>query len=658
MSTTYRKSENQYFVNPYNFIPLSAKGCSRKPIEKYLEDASFTGWIDCELETRSPLFIPNTSMPVQEKDKLKIYDFASRRDLSKMSFEDIEKSIPELPYIPGSEIRGAIRTAYEAFTRSCMSVLDQEAKLSKRYPGPRKPGVLEKTEDANGSPVYRLYLDCERIGIGAYSLYRKGHHQDVFSRELEDLQRKGYEGKWVRCKVGGWYFNKRGNRCFRTAVSAPVPAKAGEGDGILHLGAPFQRKHHESMIIINDIHKYDDVSPETWNNFKETLNYYKKAQQGKKGSYKHIDPDKQEIFAVYYMKRPGSGKDYYLSPAQIGRETYFNSIGDLVKRSGGGNFQPCDGKVGYCPACALFGTLGKDRSVSGRVRFSDADLIDKQPAEDLFLPWEPLEELASPKPAAAEFYLKRPRPSASKNIPYWNYDYYVDNWNKKEYHDYKPGIRGRKFYWHGVHRVSRDKLYGKCPTEWRDKDSDSKLTRRVAVRPLKEGVKFKFRVYYDRISEKELQTLLWVLTVGGNDNSVERGHKLGMGKPLGLGSVKIVPKRIIERKIAPVSCEYLLDDRGPLPAAFDISTTLFDDDHDQLDYIKKIMELKPGFKRGAEVEYPCLSNKKENTESFKWFVGNRQVPMKPDIDQELADIRQPEMKKVEEIEERYTRERR
>lgn len=653
MPITYRKSEDQYFVNPYNFIPLSAKGCSRKPIEDYLADASLTGWIDCELETRSPLFIPNTSMPAQDKDKLKIYDFASRRDLSKMSFEDIEKSTPEFPYIPGSEIRGAIRTAYEAFTRSCMSVLDQEAKLSKRYPGPRKPGVLEKTEDANGSPVYRLYLDCERIGIPAYRFNddKRNYTGVDFTDALNKLQKEEHEGKWVQCKVDGWYL-KRNIKCFRTAVSAPVPAKACEGNGILHLGAPFQGKHHESMIIINDKHNYVDVSHETWNNFKETLKYYKK-----KGSYEHIDPDngEQRTFAVYYMKRPGNGKDYYLSPAQIGRETYFNSIGDLVKRSGGGDFQPCDGKSGYCPACALFGTLGKDRSVSGRVRFSDADLIDKRPAEDLFLPWEPLEELASPKPAAAEFYLKRPRSSASKNIPYWNYDYYVDNWNKKEYHDYKLEIRGRKFYWHGVHRVSRDKLYGKCPTEWRDKDSDGKLTRRVAVRPLKEGVKFKFRVYYDRISEKELQTLLWVLTVGGNDDDVERGHKLGMGKPLGLGSVKIVPKRIIERKFAPVSCEYRLDDRRPLPAAFDISTTLFDDDSTQLEYIKKIMELKPGFKRGAGVEYPCLSNKKENTESFKWFVGNRQVPMKPDIDQELADIMNPEMKKIEE---HNTRERR
>jgi cold shock CspA family protein len=49
-------------------------------------------------------------------------------------------------------------------------------------------------------------------------------------------------------------------------------------------------------------------------------------------------------------------------------------------------------------------------------------------------------------------------------------------------------------------------------------------------------VKFRFKIYFDNLSEAELGALLWVLKIA--DDKRYR-LKLGMGKPLGMGSVRV-----------------------------------------------------------------------------------------------------------------------
>ena len=141
------------FVNPYNFIPLANdKNLKREPIEK--SDGLLSGKIKYTIKTVTPLFIPNTSNDryfdikadhEKENEYHKSYDFFSYTDLSEHSASE---GIKYTPVIPGSEMRGAVRSLYEALTDSCFSAMDSDAVPSKRTPQRYTPGIL--THDNRG----------------------------------------------------------------------------------------------------------------------------------------------------------------------------------------------------------------------------------------------------------------------------------------------------------------------------------------------------------------------------------------------------------------------------------------------------------------------------------------------------------------------------
>ena len=58
------QNTNVSFVNPYNFISLE-KECQRQQQKDYFKQIEneelHTGWIDCTLLTKTPIFIPNVT---------------------------------------------------------------------------------------------------------------------------------------------------------------------------------------------------------------------------------------------------------------------------------------------------------------------------------------------------------------------------------------------------------------------------------------------------------------------------------------------------------------------------------------------------------------------------------------------------------------------
>lgn len=60
------------------------------------------------------------------------------------------------------------------------------------------------------------------------------------------------------------------------------------------------------------------------------------------------------------------------------------------------------------------------------------------------------------------------------------------------------------------------------------------------MKPVKTGVTFGFRIYFESLLDFELGALLWALSLPGEIDK-DYCHSLGMGKPLGLGAVKIAP---------------------------------------------------------------------------------------------------------------------
>ncbi|MGH9890491.1 MAG: RAMP superfamily CRISPR-associated protein [bacterium] len=163
-----------------------------------------------------------------------------------------------------------------------------------------------------------------------------------------------------------------------------------------------------------------------------------------------------------------------------------------------GEFEHCDGER-LCLACRMFGTLNKATAYAyaGKVSIGDAR---SAPGDYQLLPHVTLDVLSPPKPEG--------RPNAYTGV------------------DGKT-IRGRKFY---RHRYPPDVL--KRMPDRTGKPRQDHLNK--TVQPIETGSVFHFEVEYGDLNDAELRLLLYGLVL-------EDGlwHKLGLGKPIGLGSARI-----------------------------------------------------------------------------------------------------------------------
>ena len=185
---------------------------------------------------------------------------------------------------------------------------------------------------------------------------------------------------------------------------------------------------------------------------------------------------------------------------------------------------------GICPACQLFGVINDKLLIRSRIRVSDALPVRPITGE---LKKVTMPILSAPKPSAYEFYINRPV-IGGKPADFWNYDFYAlsakNGASFQQRNDFTP--RGRKFYWHGKEQTTNER-------------SDQNATLEV----MPKGTAFTFKVYFDRITEKQLTELQWLITLGENKADSTLQHKLGHGKPVGYGSVKLIIRDTTVRKL-------------------------------------------------------------------------------------------------------------
>lgn len=638
----YKPSETKKFVNPYHFVSLE-KNCAREVKEYEARKGELTGWVTCRLETLSPVFIPNTSSTAEvEGEKhsdvfgkrvlkdgkpvvVNSYDFFSYTDLSALKGEALKEN--REPVIPGSEIRGMIRSAFEAVTNSCLSTIDDEQPLFKRVQTPAKAGRL--TFD-KGEKEWILY-ECNRNRI----------HRDLLKKENNPPYTEG-ENVYVEIN-------------YKNYKVIQISRKMGNNykNAFVHIGEYNENKDYESVFMLKKDEKREiskNKMPFILNNLVQNLLLYraKENKTDEHNQYRHFDrvfggmksidnlvsryesnqvdyhmfnkilsEEYRAVFnyldgaLVYFAEHDGH---YYLSPAAIGREVFYNKLTDVI-----GDYKPCQSLAQLCPVCALFGIAGKE-SAASRVRFTDTFVTGKRgKLEEYYRDVRILKELAGPKLSATEFYLKK----NPDNADLWNYDYSfkwetkIENNKKRKYEKdfehYKPQIRGRKFYWHHSNPdpyIPKDK----------EGDPDFVSNRNVAVRPLKEKVSFEFKVYFNDITESELKRLLWVLTIG---NKKENAHKIGMGKPIGLGSVQVKIEGVSVRVISMTgeTIQYKIEDR--LEQYKDFTTIT----EKELGCSPEVMEeflmltrLENPFAK--IIAYPANVGEKEN---YRWFMENKKI---------------------------------
>ncbi|MFB8787640.1 MAG: TIGR03986 family CRISPR-associated RAMP protein [Potamolinea sp.] len=129
--------------------------------------------------------------------------------------------------------------------------------------------------------------------------------------------------------------------------------------------------------------------------------------------------------------------------------------------------------------------------------------------------------LAEPKPSNFPHYLVQPKADKSELKHYASEPIQ------------ETVIRGHKLYWH---QGSNPEFKLKRNLDKKKEVSDTQTTK---IKPIKKGVTFKFDIHFENLSKVELGALLWVLDIAQDDRY---RLKLGMGKPLGLGAIKIEHK--------------------------------------------------------------------------------------------------------------------
>lgn len=593
-------STKKEFLNVYNFVPLA-----KKKAQKYEYQDEHTGVITYSVTTKTPLFIPNTSSDQafrMEKDvtvEHKSFDFYSYREMESYKKYD---EFPEKPVLPGSELRGMIRGIYETLTDSCMGVLNDDDVPSWRTDEIFRAGLLHRCKENQLELVkankYRYHMDHDTsqhtYEKTKYQEGQKIYYQKVpFGKNIIMDCKERSEGKFV---YEGYLIKGMGDRSLGKKYSAGIFQPKYDKSGS---GKQFQV---ERRLTDKDIKRLKNV-----------LKSYREQPEAEENSYQEYEEKLEDFlrgkgelfFPVYYSV---VGDDLlYLAPACITRELSHHTIGELA-----GDFAPCKNAETMCPACDLFGRIGNSNEDShvSKLRFADAyPQKDAEPVE-YYEKLQPitLQNLSGPKISNMEFYLYRPEKvidGIKKEASFWTYDYYVMD---EQVYVEKGRLRGRKYYWHqpGV----------KLPT------GIEKTKWNKTIRPVKTGVMFIGKVYFDKISQTQLDQIIWILNCGA-DNS-DLAYKLGAGKPLGLGSVKCKVMEVTERTVGVVDGMLSYKENSYKPNIPDYKELCFSQ------YCKDEFFLMNSFHAAEEVSqisYPITEEQlgQPIQEGFKWFVQNHSI---------------------------------
>ena len=641
------------FVNPYNFIPLANdKGKKRGPAAD--REQLLSGKIKYTIKTVTPLFVPNTSNDryfdikadnETEEEYHKSYDFFSYNDLKGLQAKD---GIKFEPVIPGSEIRGAVRSIYEALTDSCFSASDSDSAFSRRTPQRYKPGILEHTSDG----TWRLATDVKDY------ICRNSNDFSLRNEEAEAIHGDGIEVRFNDPKTNKdrrgkplAYLDTDGRKSGYLIKGNDGPVLAKSRGSRCPTGCPrdtqdkcrangyktcYKMMKHNYHVFCDKGPKKKNVPRESIDQFSEVLRLYQlntgKAYDAYIERWEEVKNSKKTSAIPVYYDIPDPGETVILlSPACITREVYRNTLKTIL----GEHYNTCSSKSRLCPACQLFGIVNPKGGLqrTSNLRFSDLSVVKQK---EYYSEPLTLDELGTPKPSTMEFYLKKPEVKLEdgQDLLVWTYDYYVtvDSNGNTEFKLYDPVLAGRKMYWHSRKAAGRQLTMKQAIEKEKKHKADSRdhkdmfITKRnKTVRPVRENVEFTGFLYFDKISETELRRLIAILNMSaGKEGRKEYAMKLGAAKPLGFGSVKTRVDRVELRRLSEKNDTIgfeenavyeerpLMPEEGLFESATEENLELFN--------LNAVDESK------YTVHYPYIDREKalaKEEEGFKWFGENR-----------------------------------
>lgn len=553
--------QNRTASAPYNFVPLpgivvtAVDSAEDLPGHDRYETGKHTGYFDVTLTTKSPLYVrcPFTLEEFLRQER-------GDDEKEKLPFRQQVKNTPHFfytrdpgqPVIPGSSLRGMLRSLLEIASYGKVQWVTDK-RLIYRAVGDRSSlgqSYREKVMGPNKTKPPNMHFDYPSLRLKGGYLRRQGSGWAIQpAKEIEGESFVRVEYNDALPIIGG-----QGRQLVHDVFVKPVPrvssnrGKRGRGDltldvaitprvsatsknGLIraklvesgHMGGVHPKHWHCAIYEPDPKARLIPIPGELWQLYEEDrdltrgLTTRKLSQDGDPLFYL-LDKHNDLVFfgPTMMFRLPYANSPLKLVPEELRRseeidyaEVLFGFVRtreelDNMKERGIVQEIPKQGE--------------KMRAYAGRVFVTDAMLVEGQTdiwlSDDAIVP----KILASPKPTAFQHYLVQTNSEKSK---------------LKHYDSKTPGetvIRGHKRYWLQGERSGEDiREDGEIPDN---------STQNTQFKPVKPGVKFKFRIYFENLSERELGALCWVLHPLG-DLGKEYCHQLGMGKPLGMGAVKL-----------------------------------------------------------------------------------------------------------------------
>ncbi|GAB6078826.1 TIGR03986 family type III CRISPR-associated RAMP protein [Hydrogenobaculum acidophilum] len=474
---------------PYNFIPLNEKPIEveKPPAFDTYYDNRYTGYIDVEITTLTYTYIRKTKQDI---------DFFKIGDTYK---------------IPGSSLRGLIRTMFEILTYGKFHFFDDKV-LSFR-------AVADKIKNFR-----EAYQEIIQKGVKAGILYKQGERYYIKPAAYDDVT--GYD------KSGNFVYS---GKSYDKYTIDNIKHK---GKDAYLLVSGYMKGKKKAYVIHKDTnHEPIEVSEEVIKNYR-----YDKDRGSDDMIREYMEKKKWKEIPCFYIEE--GGKIVEIGFTKNMRVHYKKKISDHIPKE-------LLKEETIDMAEAVFGKSHKKDSFASRVFFEDCNLESGKAYKRVFL-----KVLGNPKPTSFQLYLEQSTKEPTYEVP----KDHLKTWNDN------AKIRGYKLYWHKDTQNPQNKAYTyyekdeqklkkqfkNCHLEYKDittltEEDVKKITncdkfQNPLVKPLSPGSVFKGRIRFENLTDYELGALLYAIDLPSEENLC---HKIGMGKPLGLGSIKITSKLFI-----------------------------------------------------------------------------------------------------------------
>ena len=543
---TKKRPKGGWAHAPYNFIPLPEKVVTvdTETIPCHDIFAEKTGYIDCAMETRSPLYTRCALNPEffrEWSDNIRglMQDNDARNEYAQFFHLDDAHT----PVIPGSSLRGMVRTLVEIVGYGKMQWVTDEPLVFRAVGDTTSLGnyyrghlLIQEENDKNSFTPLMLAGYLEKQGSRWFIRPAQTIDGTTFARIRIEQIPNGKPEEWHDCKnacrlwvrLGKYDYQPVRGGFIHLKYTPVLEARAQDTpefqEVVLARSGPMNSKKREVVVFPPDPSAHlIEISDDLVRAYRDQLTQGQQSLLGAEGALKPHQP-------IFYLIE--NDELVFFGHLMMFRLPYNRSSLDLVPK----NLRAID-SIDLSEAIFGFVSQGKQNTLqsrSGRVFFTDAHL---EPQQFGVLETEVTPKILSgPKPTTFQHYLTQQQPDAvdsGKRDKQGNpkMELRLDHYASPPPHE--TVIRGHKLYWHRG-PIGIEKVREKSEVDWK---TDKQHT---TIRPVKAGVRFRFRIYFENLCDYELGTLLWVLTLPGEENK-DYCHSLGMGKPLGMGAVKITP---------------------------------------------------------------------------------------------------------------------